>query len=233
MRVVAGETSERYLTALNNEGMALDAMGRYQEGLDIMQHCLGIQERVLGTDHIDCHLSRLYMATMHDSLGNANEAIKLYRVALDGHERLRGPHHQHTLEAYQYMSKFMHDQGRYAEAIKLRTHFVEALRGIGGNDHPKWVPVNMDLAISCRAVGQFSDAFIAVEAAMAGRGSPDIAHELFALRQVVFSEMTQSVAGAFATGSREGGYASPRRAIGEHRMTDKNDHQPSTRATCM
>ena len=97
---------------------------------------LAIQERVLGPDHRDTLMCRMYLAYELETQGRDPDAEKEYRAVLAIRERTLGPGHADVLESCLYLAASLEKQGKLPEALGYLQRVETGRQKAFGPEHP-------------------------------------------------------------------------------------------------
>jgi tetratricopeptide (TPR) repeat protein len=139
LRAHLPEDDENRLSTQHALATAYEANGQVKDAIQLLEHVVAIEGRVLAEDHPDRLASQHELAGAYSSNGQVKDAVQLLehvvaiekRVLAEGHpERLVS---QHEL-ARAYLSD---DQGRVKEAVQLLEQVVAIQKRTLAEDHPK------------------------------------------------------------------------------------------------
>jgi len=85
-------------SSLNNLGVVLEAMGRYDEALDALNQCHTLQLQLLAADHPDVAATLNNLGKVLHRAAQHDEALAMLRQALRIRERSFGPSHPKVRE---------------------------------------------------------------------------------------------------------------------------------------
>jgi tetratricopeptide (TPR) repeat protein len=120
-------------SSLNNLGVVLEAMGRYEEALDALHQCHAIQLQLLAADHPDVAATLNNLGKVLHRAAQHEAAVDTLRQALRIRQRSFGPAHPKVAETLNILAVVLDDVGQYDEAealcraaLAIRTAVVDA-----------------------------------------------------------------------------------------------------------
>ena len=175
--------------ALNNIGLALYSLGRFQQAEVLMRESLHIQQ----TENLD----RAALASAYNNLGlvmaaqgQRGEAEPLYRQALELRRKELGELHPATTYALTNLATLLAQRGDWDEAQSAYAEALASRRKIYGNKHPAVASVLYQMGWLHSQRHDFGTALIYYEEAleirraMLGDDHPSVAVMLNALGQI-------------------------------------------------
>jgi tetratricopeptide (TPR) repeat protein len=146
------------LTALDRQGEALEAKGRYREAQPLYQQALDIRRKVLGEDHADTASSYNNVAYNLNAQGQYAQAQPLYQKALEIRRKVLGEDHPDTAQSYNNVAYNLDSQGRYAQAQPLYQKALDIWRKVLGEEHPDTAAGYNNVAGNLDHQGQYAQA---------------------------------------------------------------------------
>jgi serine/threonine-protein kinase len=180
----AGDEGLRGL-ALNNLGVVLWSMGRYEEARERIEQSLALREKVLPPDHTDVADSLGNLGVVLWEMGRYEEArVKQERV-LAIREKVLGPEHPSVAETLGNLGTVASKQGRYEDARALLERALAIREKALGPEHLYLTYTLGNLSTLMMDMGQYEQALALQERALAIRqkvlepGHPDTCNSLF------------------------------------------------------
>jgi tetratricopeptide (TPR) repeat protein/predicted Ser/Thr protein kinase len=176
---------------LNNQGVALRTMGRYEEALKRHGRALSFQMKVLGSGHPETSTSIIGQGNVLDEMGKYGEALMNLEFALELKEEALGPDHPDLAVLLDNLGIVLEHLGRYEDALAQHGR-SRTLR------EKAWGPEHSLVALSLthqgnvlRDMGRYSEALALYERSLAlrekalGPEHPDVASSLTNLGNVL------------------------------------------------
>ncbi|MFJ9372682.1 FxSxx-COOH system tetratricopeptide repeat protein [Streptomyces sp. NPDC101455] len=151
--VLDGPEAPRTQACLNNLGVALGLLGRYQEAADVHAQLLLLRRESFGSDHQSTLLSGLTYARSLRLLGRHQDATALQETNALLHRQTMGDHHPQTLAAQHNQALCLRRSGDVPAAADLLRSLVERSRNLQGVRHPMTLMVQADHASFLRSHG--------------------------------------------------------------------------------
>jgi CHAT domain-containing protein/Tfp pilus assembly protein PilF len=154
-------------TGLNNLGLLLHSMGRYDEALKHLEEALAIRRKALPPILSELATSLSSLGLLLHSMGRYDEALKHLEEALAIRRKALPPLHPNLAVSLGNLSWLLHRMGRHDEALK---HLEEALaiqRKALPPLHPHIAVSLGALGMQLQAMGQYDEALKHLEEALA------------------------------------------------------------------
>ncbi len=116
---------------LNNAGLALHRVGKYQQALPLYQEALRIREQVLSKQHKDYAESLNNLAELHREQGQYERALPLYQEALITYEQVLGKQNPYYAETLNNLALLYQSQRQYEQALPLLKDALEIREHLG------------------------------------------------------------------------------------------------------
>jgi len=143
---------------LTAEVVQLFQNGRYQEAIPKAREALGIQEKALGSEHLDVATSLNILAELYRAQGQHGEADPLFRRALGIREKVLGPEHPGVATSLNNLAALYWAQGRYGEAEPLFRRALGIREKALGPEHPDVAASLTNLATLSSGQGRYREA---------------------------------------------------------------------------
>ncbi len=153
-----GEDDEWTLTAANDLGTTLRALGELRAAKELHQATYERRRRVLGTSHMHTQISANNLADAHAALGDLESARDLHRQTYEILQDSLGDRHPGTLASGNNLAGVLGDLGDLAAAQSLHRSTYEIRREVLGEDHPETLISAANLAETSRQLGDLTTA---------------------------------------------------------------------------
>lgn len=124
--------------ALAGLGALHDVRGDYDEALEAYRQALSIQERILGSEHVDLATTYADIGNAHERLGNVEDGLAAFRRGLALLEAELGPHHLRLAATLNGIGNLYNESGEYEQAIAIFERILESYRRNGRTSHPNY-----------------------------------------------------------------------------------------------
>ncbi|HYO56202.1 serine/threonine-protein kinase [Archangium sp.] len=170
--------------SLNDEAIAFQEMGRYEEARAHYERALALRRKALGPEHPLVTASLNNLGTALGALGKYEEARVSYEQALAIRRKTLGPDHPLVANSYSNLGTALGALGRHEEARDLYEHALAIRKKVLGLEHPDVATSLNNLGVALDALGRYEEALALQESALAIREKllepdhPDIANTL-------------------------------------------------------
>ena len=170
--------------ALNEQAIALQAMGREEEARVRHERALTLREKTLGPEHLLVANSRNNLGVVLGALGRHEEARSEYERALGVRREVLGPDHPLVAQSYNNLGTALVFMGRYDEARDLYEHALAIRKKTLGLEHPDVALSYNNLGMALENLGRYEEALTLYENALRfrekalGPEHPDTANSL-------------------------------------------------------
>ena len=144
--------------AMNKQGEALFAQGKYTEAQRLHEKALSIRRRLLTDDHPETAKSYNEIGVSLYAEGRYAQAQPLFEKALEINRRLLTDDHSATAESYNNLAMNLNAQGKYAQAQPLLEKALEIKRHLLTDDHPDTATSYSNLAETLDLLGKHAQA---------------------------------------------------------------------------
>jgi serine/threonine protein kinase/tetratricopeptide (TPR) repeat protein len=134
------------------------SLGLDSSAQSLLERALGIQRRVLGSEHPETLESATSVGKALRYQGHYPEAEKLERQTLEIQRRVLGPHHPSTLTSISDLANTLFSEGHYPEAEKLQRDTLEIRRRVLGPQHPDTLSSMNELSTTLTKEAHYADA---------------------------------------------------------------------------
>ena len=153
-----GNKDARHATGLNNIGVVLRKMGRFNEAIPYYQKALSIRESVLGENHPLVSSTVNNIALLKKELGEYTQAEPLYRRAIAIMESNYGADDERLATSLNNLAGLYVEMGRYKEAKSLYRRALTIREKKLGKDHVDTALSQSNLAGLFQQLGDYSSA---------------------------------------------------------------------------
>ncbi len=157
-REALGDGDRHTLSAINNLGVHLHAMGKFAEAEPLLRDAVAGYRRLLGDDHDETLSSIASLAAVLSSRNELSQAEVLQREVLETRVRRLGPDDPRTLSAQNSMGTLYSRQGRQAEATQQHRLTLDGRRRALGDDHPETISAMSNLGAALLNQGKLAEA---------------------------------------------------------------------------
>ncbi|RDW63460.1 hypothetical protein BP6252_11005 [Coleophoma cylindrospora] len=142
--------------------------GRYSEAILWYTTALSIQEKLLGSDHLDTFKTLMNLAVMKCEMGELVEAENILERVVSGRERKQGKDHLNTLRAVYNLARVCSMSGKYKHSEILYDRALREQEKQLGHDHPFTLKTAKDFAQLRYLQGNYIEAEILYMRAISG-----------------------------------------------------------------
>ena len=121
---------------LGHQGQLLQAMGRYDDAMRVLERSLEIREAAFGPDHPDVAISLNDLGLLHQELGNFPRAQEQFERALGIRERATPPDPRLLANSLSNLAYLLDDRGDFERARTLFDRSLSLKRDFLPADHP-------------------------------------------------------------------------------------------------
>ncbi|HZI06899.1 MAG TPA: tetratricopeptide repeat protein, partial [Archangium sp.] len=161
----AGDERLRAL-ALNNVGVVLWSMGRYEEARERLERSLALREKVLPPDHTDVADSLGNLGVVLWEMGHYPEARLRQERVLAIREKVLGPEHLHLTYTLGNLSVLLVDMGQYEQALALQERVLAIRQKALGAEHPDTCQAMLNLGAVLERAGRYEEARARLESVL-------------------------------------------------------------------
>ena len=153
---------------LSNLASLLGQTGQLEEAESLAREALEMQERLFGQDDIELAIPLNNLARIHVARGEYNEVENLYRRSAAIRRRANGPDDPGLAKTLNNLAILLVDQlGRPEEALPLYRESLRIRRKVYGDGHVELVNNLNNLALLLTKFGEFDEARVAYDEALA------------------------------------------------------------------
>lgn len=153
-----GERDPRLARTLHNLGYILRAEGRLALAEPHYLRALALQEKTLGSDHLDVALTLNNLAGLYRETGAYDKAEPLYLRSLQIRERRLGPTHPEVADSLNNLAGLLRIEGRNVEAEALGARAIAIMETADGGDPSKVAAWLYNLSRLYLEQGRFEEA---------------------------------------------------------------------------
>jgi tetratricopeptide (TPR) repeat protein len=174
------------LPRLDEEGDALQAIGRYRQAEPLRLEALEIRRKVLGEEHPDTAQSYNNVAFALNAQGKYAAAAEASRKALDICRKVLGAEHPLTATSYNTLGLNLHPQGQYAAAEDSFRKALAIRLAVLGEEHVDTAESYNNVAANLHTQGHYAAA-------------EEFSRKALAILRKVFGEEHRNTATCYAT----------------------------------
>ncbi|HEY0095974.1 MAG TPA: tetratricopeptide repeat-containing protein kinase family protein, partial [Archangium sp.] len=170
--------------SLNDQAIAFQEMGQYEEARARYARTLELRRKALGPEHPQVIAALNNLGTALGALGKYEEARGAYEQALALRRKTLGPDNPLVANSYSNLGTALGQLGKHDEARELYEHALAIRKKSLGLEHPDVATSLNNLAVALDALGRYEEALSLLESALAIREKllkpehPDIANTL-------------------------------------------------------
>ncbi|WP_375771750.1 tetratricopeptide repeat-containing serine/threonine protein kinase [Archangium gephyra] len=182
--VEVADDDETRADSLNDQAIAFQEMGRYDEARSRYERVLELRKKVLGPEHPKVISAYNNLGVALGALGKYEEARAAYEQALTLRRKTLGPDNPLVANSYSNLGTALGQLGKHDEARDLYEHALAIRKNALGLEHPDVAISRNNLAVALDALGRHEEALRELESALALREKvlkpdhPDIANTL-------------------------------------------------------
>ncbi|HYO72481.1 MAG TPA: serine/threonine-protein kinase [Archangium sp.] len=182
--VEVADDDETRADSLNDQAIAFQEMGRYEEARTAYERVLELRRKVLGPEHPKVIAALNNLGVALGALGKYEEARAVYEQALDLRRKTLGPDNPLVANSYSNLGTALGQLGKHDEARELYEHALAIRKNALGLEHPDVAISLNNLAVALNDLGRYEEALRLLEDALALREKllkpehPDIANTL-------------------------------------------------------
>jgi serine/threonine-protein kinase len=182
--VEVADDDETRADSLNDQAIAFQEMGRYEEARGLYERALELRRNVLGPEHPKVISALNNLGVALGALGKYEEARAAYEQALSLRRKTLGPDNPLVANSYSNLGTALGQLGKHEEARDLYEHALAIRKNALGPEHPDVATSRNNLAVALDALGRYEEARKELESALAIREKllkpehPDIANTL-------------------------------------------------------
>ncbi|WP_371547602.1 tetratricopeptide repeat protein [Streptomyces sp. NBC_00554] len=171
--LVWGPDHEKVRLARSRLAVGYQGVERFDLALVLYEQILADTERALGADHPKVFQTRGLLADVLEKTGDGERALTLARENAEAAARALGDDHPGTHNARLLLHRLRRElgseQGGEASVRSLESQLADAITTLG-KGHPTVVHLRMELFYTRREAGDFDEAALLIEEAVAGFG---------------------------------------------------------------
>jgi tetratricopeptide (TPR) repeat protein len=137
---------------------AYEADGQVQKAVELLEHIVGIEEKVLAEDHPDRLASQHELATAYQADGQVQKAVELLEYVVTVCEKVLAEEHPSRLASQHALATAYEADGQAQKAVELLEHIVGIEEKALAEEHPSRLASQHALAIAYQADGQVQKA---------------------------------------------------------------------------
>ncbi|AKJ01598.1 serine/threonine-protein kinase [Archangium gephyra] len=182
--VEVADDDETRADSLNDQAIAFQEMGRYEEARAAYERVLELRREVLGPEHPKVIASLNNLGVALGALGKYEEARAAYEQALNLRRKTLGPDNPLVANSYSNLGTALGQLGKHEEARELYEHALAIRKSALGLEHPDVAISLNNLAVALNDLGRYEESLRLLEDALALRekllkpGHPDVANTL-------------------------------------------------------
>ena len=161
--MLLGPNDPTTLTARGQYAIALPAIGKAQESVDVLTDVLGLTTKAGERESREGRIMVNSLAVSYHHLGKLDEAEALYREAVDISARLDGPEHPDTLTTRMNLASMLQGRGNITEAEPMMAETCALVRKVFGDSHTTTATAAANLGGLYEAKGKLKDALPLLE----------------------------------------------------------------------
>jgi tetratricopeptide (TPR) repeat protein len=158
LRAHLPEDDENRLSTQHALATAYEANGQVKDAIQLLEHVVAIEGRVLAEDHPDRLASQHELARAYSSNGQVKDAVQLLEHVVAIQRRVLAEDHPERLASQHELAGAYSSNGQVKDAIQLLEHVVAIQRRVLAEDHPKRLASQHELAGAYLSNGQVKDA---------------------------------------------------------------------------
>ncbi|MCY1075578.1 serine/threonine-protein kinase [Archangium lansingense] len=170
--------------ALNDQAIAFQEMGRYEEARSLYERVLEFRRKVLGAEHPKVIAALNNLGVALGALGKYEEARTAYEQALDLRRKTLGSDNPLVANSYSNLGTALGQLGKHDEALELYERALAIRKNALGLEHPDVATSLNNYGVALDELGRYEEALKQLESALAIREKllkpehPDIANTL-------------------------------------------------------
>ncbi|WP_052518497.1 tetratricopeptide repeat protein [Archangium violaceum] len=182
--VEVADDDETRSDSLNDQAIAFQEMGRYEEARAAYERVLEIRRKVLSPEHPKVVMALNNLGVALGALGKYEEARARYEQALELRRKMLGPDNPLVANSYSNLGTAFGQLGNHEKARELYEHALAIRKNALGLEHPDVATSRNNLAVALNDLGRYEEALKLLEDALALREKvlkpehPDIANTL-------------------------------------------------------
>ncbi len=160
------DTSEKEITALCEQAKKLEAAGKYDEALPLVQKALAQAEQSVGSEHVLTARCLTLLATVWYDKADYTQAEECARRAISIREKQLGSEHHDLAESLNILGLVLKSKGNFPMAEPLYLRAIAILEKTVGPDHSEVAESTYNLAELYRVKGDYQRARPLVQRAL-------------------------------------------------------------------
>lgn len=170
--------------SLNDQAIAFQEMGKYEEARTRYERSLALRQKVLGPEHAMVAISLNSLGSVLSAMGRYDEARDSYERALAIRRKTLGSDHPLVANTYNNLGTAFDAMGKYEEALAEYEHALAIRKNALGLEHSDVASALTNMGTALDALGRTDEAMRVYEQALAIREKvlppdhPDIASTL-------------------------------------------------------
>jgi tetratricopeptide (TPR) repeat protein len=143
---------------LNNIGVTLHSLGRYEEALQYDKESLEMRRKIHKGDHPDVANTLNGIGVTLHSLGRYEEALQYDKESLEMRRKIHKGDHPDVANSLRGVGVTLHSLGRYEEALPYKQESLEIRRKIHKGDHPDMANSLRGVGVTLHSLGRYEEA---------------------------------------------------------------------------
>jgi tetratricopeptide (TPR) repeat protein len=143
--------------------------GQDKKAVELLEHVVAVQEKVLAEDHPNQLASQHELARAYEADGQVKKAVELLEHVVAVQEKVLAEDHPDQLASQNALAIAYEADGQVKKAVKLLEHVVAVQEKVLAEDHPDQLASQHALAIAYQADGQVKEAVELLEHVVAVR----------------------------------------------------------------
>ncbi len=152
-----GKQHKNYAISLNDLGLLLRHLGKYNEARPLYEEALSIKKNLYGVKHPNYATSLNNLAGLLVELDQYNEAEPKYNEAIEIYEKSLGTGHYNYINSKFSLGKLYHKKGNFSKAEQLYRETIPKKKEILGEAHPDYSNSLSNLASLLRTIGNYQE----------------------------------------------------------------------------
>lgn len=152
-----GKQHKNYAISLNDLGLLLRHLGKYNEAKPLYEEALSIKKNLYGIKHPNYATSLNNLAGLLVELDKYEEAEPMYSEAIDIYENSLGVGHYNYINSKFSLGKLYHKKGDFSKAEQLYRETIPKKKEILGESHPDYSNSLSNLASLLRTIGNYQE----------------------------------------------------------------------------
>jgi tetratricopeptide (TPR) repeat protein len=146
LRAHLPEDDENRLSTQHALATAYEANGQVKDAIQLLEHVVAIEGRVLAEDHPDRLASQHELARAYSSNGQVKDAVQLLEHVVAIQRRVLAEDHPDRLASQHELAGAYSSNGQVKDAVQLLEHVVAIEKRVLAEDHPERLVSQHELA---------------------------------------------------------------------------------------